>query len=159
VTTWNLHVYRSNSAQFSSPIIKLPPATQPWVTTLCLWRITMVTVRKRSKSTSSIVPDENVWLRDKPATSRLAVVKVYLNMNRISTPGWDDLLRRPGRVQSCASNLASNDMPLSQSRQHTTTHTRDRLESKALKKTWKPEDQALGENYSAWTNHPPLRPC
>jgi hypothetical protein len=72
--------------------------------------VTMVTVRKRSKSTSSIVPDENVWLRDKPATSRLAVVNVYLNTDRIGTPGWNDLLWRPSRVQSCA----SNDMPLPQ---------------------------------------------
>lgn len=37
-------------------------------------------------------------------------VKVYLNTHRIGPPGWDDLLRRPGRVRSCA----FNDMLLAQ---------------------------------------------
>ncbi|KAI9563398.1 hypothetical protein GHT06_010861 [Daphnia sinensis] len=31
-------------------------------------------------------------------------VKVYLNTAKIGPPGWDDLLRRPGRVRSCSLN-------------------------------------------------------
>lgn len=31
-------------------------------------------------------------------------IKVYLNMAKIGPPGWDDLIRRPGRVRSCSFN-------------------------------------------------------
>ncbi|KAK4026396.1 alpha-1,4-N-acetylglucosaminyltransferase [Daphnia magna] len=31
-------------------------------------------------------------------------IKVYLNVAKIGPPGWDDLLRRPGRVRSCSFN-------------------------------------------------------